>query len=182
MTGRFERWLRRQSPWPESDDPQIVAFVDELARAYTGRARDDEANWDPDWLIWSGPVPAADDDLAAANALVQRRWWFFNGAAGGNGLREVVDEERVVPRLAWHIGHEMVFDNERMPQADAIALADRFVSLVPEPRRWFTNFSVDERGFPDRYASSVLTDFTFEAGFVAIAEGRAWLAWFVDED
>jgi hypothetical protein len=70
----------------------------------------------------------------------------------------------------------------RPPTLRSERLAERFVSLVPERRRWFTNLDMDEEGYPDRTAWNALTDFLFEARFIAIAEGRAWLAWFVDED
>ena len=115
--------------------------------------------------------------------LMQRRWWYFNGKdVGGGALEEVGGEERLVPLLAWHIGHGMAYGTEVMSQAQATALAEGFVALVPVPRRWFTNFDADDDGFPDRWASTPVTDFTLDRGFVAIAGQRAWLAWFIDED
>jgi hypothetical protein len=66
-----------------------------------------------------------------------------------------------------------------MSRAQATELALRFVSLVPERHRWFTNF---EGQLGEAWASTPLTDYTFDAGFIAVAEGRAWVAWFTDED
>ena len=57
------------------------------------------------------------------------------------------------------------------------------MSLMPTPRRWFTN---GEAGPPPMttgaYAWNDATDFTFDLGVVAVADGRAWIAWFTDED
>ena len=54
------------------------------------------------------------------------------------------------------------------------------MSLVPSPRRWFSN----GEDFPStsHYSFDPATDFTFDMGVVAVANGRAWIAWFTDED
>lgn len=162
---------------PASDDPRLVAVADELARALTGRALD-ELPWDDLPLIWSGPLTVEGGDLAAANALVQQRWWHFTGRGA---LREVADDDAVVRQLAWLIGHDLAYEVELMPPAKAAELAETFVSLVPDHCRWFTNYD-GMLGSDSVVGSTPLTDFTFDYGYVAVADRRAWVAWFVGED
>jgi hypothetical protein len=63
----------------------------------------------------------------------------------------------------------------------ASELTANYVALMPTGRRWFANCD----DFSDRgghYSFDSATDFTFDIGFVTVAEGRAWIAWFTDED
>lgn len=157
------------------DDPRTSAFALELVREREGDPDVDRIG-ESEWLlIWSGPLPPDLDEAAAVNALVQERWWHFNGKGK---LDEVADEGWVFDQLTWLFGTTMAYDTVLMPRERAAELAARFVALIPEPRRWFTN----HQGFPDPTAWNPATDFTFDAGYVATAEGRAWIAWFTDED
>ena len=152
--------------------------MDELTHARGGHAPDEVPEWDPWWLIWSGPLAAADDGMAAANALIQQPWWYFNGRGT---LRDVEDEGSVAAQLAWLIGHGLAYDTELVSQARASELAEKFVSLIPERRRWFSNYD-GVLGSDNVIGSNPLTDFTIDYGFVAVADRRAWIAWFIDED
>jgi len=220
----FMRFLRRRSTQP--DDPRVAALADELAVAWGAM---------PSCLIWSGSLPAAEDEHAAVTALVRERWWEFNG----RGRLDEMDEAPAVQLLTWVFGHALEGDQEVIPLARAGDLAAKFISLLPERRRWFGNswdgppfprprFDADEyaqtdwdevaetlrskiahappewfdpaqlkeaaRERLDLYAregiepgSSVrswndLTDHVWDTGVVAVAEGRAWIAWFTDDD
>ena len=88
--------------------------------------------------------------------------------------------------------HAEAYETELMPPARATELAEKFISLLPERRRWFGNEWVrledlaglgplgTELTHPD--ASHPCTYRTFDAGLIAVADGRAWIAWFTDED
>jgi hypothetical protein len=72
-----------------------------------------------------------------------------------------------------------------MPPARATELAERLLSLLPDHRRWFGNevLPVDWEGDPHLPRSwHPCTYRTFDSGLIAVAEGRAWIAWFTDED
>ena len=131
--------------------------------------------------MWSGSLLGDGDAANEATALLRRRWWHFNGDFEvGTDILEV-DEESAAKVLSWLVGNTMAYDVELMTPERASALSADFMSLVPTPRRWFTNG--DE--LPPRggvYSWNPATDFTFDAGVVAVADGRAWIAWFTDED
>jgi hypothetical protein len=167
---RRELAQRHRSP----DDPRIVALRQELTERRAGYLG---FPWDQEdaLLVWSGPLPPGVDDTAAVNALVREKWWVFNG----QGVLHEVVEDWAVEQLTWLIGHDQAYDSELLPEARAAELAARFVAFIPEPRRWFTN---GDAYTSDRRGSMPLTDFTFEGGFVAVAEGRAWILWINDED
>ena len=70
---------------------------------------------------------------------------------------------------------------QRVVFQQASELTAKYVALMPTVRRWFSNsndFGGDERG----YSFDPATDLVFDIGFVTVAEDRAWIAWFTDED
>jgi hypothetical protein len=134
------------------------------------------------WFIWSGRLPSDGDEEAAVNALVQTGMWRFHGEGE---LDEIEDEARAIELLTWLFGHRLAGHglSELMPTARASELAGRFVSLLPDRRRWFGNDWDGPPGPPDYISqSNPMTHATFDAGVVAVADGRAWIAWFTDED
>ena len=84
--------------------------------------------------------------------------------------------------LSWLIGNTLAYDVELMPPAQAAALAAELMSLVPVPRRWFSNGEVSWLPGGRAWAGTPATDSTFDEGLVAVAGDRAWIAWFTDED
>ena len=153
---------------PESEDPRVTALAAEIAQA--------RGNTLP-WLVWSGPLLGDGDAASEATALVRRRWWQFNGEAE---LIEV-DEISAVDALTWLIGNTMAYDSQLMTVEEAAAFTAKYVALMATGRRWFANsdeFRHDDRG----YGWNPATDFTFDVGFVTVADGRGWIAWFTDED
>jgi hypothetical protein len=69
-----------------------------------------------------------------------------------------------------------------MPAEQASALVQRLISLMPTPRRWFTNCDGASPRSVSGFGWDSATRFTFDLGVVAVGEGRAWIAWFTDED
>ena len=134
------------------------------------------------WLLWSCALLGDGDAASEATALVRRRWWHFNGDFNPEKELRVIDEQSAAEVLSWLIGNSMAYDTELMPPERAAAFAAEFLSLVPAPRRWFANGEASRLAGGRAWAGSPATDFTFDEGVVAVAEGRAWIAWFTDED
>ena len=155
-------------PPPESDDPRVTALAAEI-----GEARGDTFPW----LVWSGPLLGEGEAATEATALVRRRWWEFNG----EGELVEIDEDSAVDALTWLVGNTLAYDSELMTFERAAELTAKYVALMPIPRRWFAN-SDDFTLRGSHYSFDPATDFVFDIGFVAVAEGRAWIAWFTDED
>lgn len=160
-------------PYPEADDPRVAVLAAEIERA---------RGITSDWLLWSGSLLGDGDAAHEATALVRRRWWHFNG--GFNADRELseIDEKSAAEVLSWLVGNTMAYDSELMTPERAAAFTAEFMSLVPAPRRWFANGEVSWLPGGRAWAGTPATDFTFDEGVVAVAEGRAWIAWFTDED
>lgn len=160
-------------PPPAPDDPRVTALAAEIERELGGA---------PDWLLWSGDLLGDGDAVTEATALVRRQWWHFNGAF--NPLKHLyeIDEESAAEVLSWLIGHGLAFESELMPPERAAAFTAEFMSLVPVPRRWFSNGEVTWLPGGRGWAGNSATDFTFDEGVVAVADNRAWVAWFTDED
>lgn len=219
------RFFRRRSTEP--DDPRVAEFAAEFAAGRGTRLQTRDRG--RPWLIWSGPLPSDGDEHAAATALVRERWWEFNG----KGRLDEIDERTALQLLTWLFGHTLEDDYEVLPVDRAQELAARFVSLLPEHRRWFGNDwdgppfprpHLDENewartdwtevsetlrsAMPDfvfppeildpaklREAAregigrdhdvrswNDLTDHVWDTGVIAVAQGRAWIAWFTDDD
>jgi hypothetical protein len=115
---------------------------------------------------------------------VRKRWWHFNGGDSKGRKPELIeiDEELAADVLSWLIGHTLAYKSELMTSERASTLAANVMSLVPTPRRWFYNGDKSPTGRPSALAWDSATRFTFDLGVVAVAEGRAWIAWFTDED
>ena len=135
-----------------------------------------------DLLLWSGDLLGAGDAAYEATALVQRRWWHFNGDFNVEKELVEIDEASAAAVLSWLIGNSMAYEVELMPPERAAAFTAEFMSLVPAPRRWFSNGEAEWLTGGRAWAGTPATDFTFDEGVVAVAEGRAWIAWFTDED
>jgi hypothetical protein len=114
----------------DAADPRIGQLVEELAQA-RGETLP--------FLVWSGSLPPG-DEAEAVNLLFREPWWLFNG---GGDLDEI-DEDWAVDLLTWLFGHTLAYDVKLMPDATAAELASRFLDLLPNERRWFSNGS--ERG------------------------------------
>jgi hypothetical protein len=132
--------------------------------------------------LWSGPLLGDGDAVNEATALARRQWWHFNGDFDPEKKLYEIDEESAAEALSWLIGNTMAYDLELMPPERAAAFTAEFMSLVPTPRRWFANGEVSWLPGGRAWAGTPTTDFTFDEGVVAVAEGRAWMAWFTDED
>jgi hypothetical protein len=125
----FHRGADRPPP-PASDDPRVAALAAEISRRI-GAA--------DDWLLWSGGLLGDGDALTEATALVRRRWWRFNGDFNPNRCLHEIEEGSAAGVLSWLIGNTLAYDVELMPPAQAAAFAAELMSLVPAPRRWFSN-------------------------------------------
>ena len=169
---RFRRRADPPSP-PEPDDPRVAALAAEIERARGGTYY---------WLLWSGGLLGDGDAVNEATALVRRRWWHFNGDFNPEQQLDEIDEESAAEILSWLVGNMMAYDHELMTSERASAFTAEFMSLVPTPRRWFANGEVSWLPGGRAWAGNPATDFTFDEGVVAVAEGRAWIAWFTDED
>jgi hypothetical protein len=155
---------------PKPDDPRVSMLGAEIERA-----RGDTYYW----LMWSGGLLGDGDAASEATALVRRRWWHFNGDFNIETELFEVNEQSAAEVLSWLMGNTMAYDTELMKPELASAFTANFITLIPRPRRWFTNGD----GFPSsQYSFNPATDFTFDMGVVAVADGRAWIAWFKDED
>ena len=168
----FHRGADRPPP-PASDDPRVAALAAEISCRFGGA---------DDWLLWSGGLLGDGDALTEATALVRRRWWRFNGDFNPNRCLREIDEASAAGVLSWLIGNTLAYDVELMPPAQAAALAAELMSLVPVPRRWFSNGEVSWLPGGRAWAGTPATDSTFDEGLVAVAGDRAWIAWFTDED
>ncbi len=153
----------------EPDDPRIRELAEDLRRA-----RDDTSPF----LLWSGEVSPG-DEADAVNILFCKRWWLFTATAD----LDEIDEQWAVELLTWLFGHTLAYDVKLMPDAQAADFASRFLELLPARRRWFTNGSDRWTGWEPRpNPFDPLTDYTFDTGLVVVADRRAWVAWFTDED
>ena len=155
-------------PAPEPDDPRVTALAAEIAEA--------RGNTFP-WLIWSGPLLGEGEAATEATALVRRRWWDFNG----EGKLDEIDEDSAIDALTWLVGNTLAYDSDLMTFERASELTANYVALMPTGRRWFANTD-DFSGRDSNYSFDSATDFTFDIGYVTVADGRAWIAWFTDED
>lgn len=171
------RFGRRADPPPprEPDDARVAALAAEIGRAMRWGDTDH-------WLLWSGALLGDGDAASEATALVRRRWWLFNGDFNREQELDEIDETSAAEMLSWLIGNTMAYDTELMAPERAAAFAAEFMSLVPVPRRWFANGEVSWLPGGRAWAGNPATDFTFDEGIVAVAEGRAWIAWFTDKD
>jgi hypothetical protein len=161
-----------------SADPRMTALAQELSQA-RGETLP--------FLLWSGALPDAEDELQAVNLLVGEPWWLFKGGSHDpEGDLAEIDEQWALELLTWLFGHSQACDVELMPAPEAERLARKFTDLVPRPRRWFTNGDRDDHPpeglHPRPNPSTPLTGHTFDAGLIATHKRRAWLAWFTDED
>jgi hypothetical protein len=168
----LDRFRRPDDPHPaaEPDDPRVTTLAAEMAAA--------RGNTFP-WLIWSGPLLGDSEAATEATALVRRRWWEFNANVETKLIE--VDEKSAVDALTWLIGNTLAYDSELMTFERASALTATYVALMPTGRRWFGN-SDDFSGRGSHYSFDPATDYTFDIGFVTVGAGRAWIAWFTDED
>ena len=160
------------APPPEPDDPRVAALAVEIER--TRRITRD---W---FLLWSGVLLGDGDAAHEATALVRRRWWHFNGDFNPEQELDEIGEESAADLLSWLIGNTMAYDTELMPPERAAAFTTELMSLVPAPRRWFANGEME--WLARAWAGNPATDFTLDKGVVAVAAGRAWIAWFIDVD
>jgi hypothetical protein len=169
----LSRQARQNAPVSGSDqttDPRLNELIADLRRA--------RGETFP-FLIWSGPLPPAGDGDEAPNHLFRDPWWLFTES----GQLDEIEENWAVELLAWLFEHTMAYDTKLMADAEASEFAGRFLALLPNDRRWFSTgtermSSQDPRPNP----SDPLTDHTFDAGVVVVGGGRAWIAWFTDED
>jgi hypothetical protein len=154
----------------EATDPRLAQFAEELAQARGATLP---------FLVWSGHLPPGDEATEAVNQLFRRPWWLFTG----RGRLNEIDADWAVELLTWLFGHTLAYDAKLMPDTKAAEFAAAFLDLLPNERRWFSNGSErwDELQ-PRPNPSDPFTEYTFDSGVVAVADGAAWVAWFTDED
>jgi hypothetical protein len=170
---RFRRGADPPPP-PEPDDPRVAALAAEIDQARGNTSY---------WLLWSGDLLGDGDPVNEATAFVRRRWWHFNGDFNSEHQLGEIDEESAAKVLSWLIGNTIAYDVELMTPERAAGFTASFVSLIPAPRRWFTNGDdLPPVASKPGYAWDDATDFTFDLGVIAVADSRAWIAWFTDED
>jgi hypothetical protein len=146
-------------------------------------------------VVWSGPLPPGSDVHEQVEALMREPWGLFTGTAvldeqwspwSGDPRFTEMSEEQAVRWLTWVLGHDLVYNTEVIPAAQADELAAQFSDLLPSTRRWFTNLGrVGDRDLQvsgGLSAWSPLTKYTFDSGVIAAGEGRAYIAWFAAED
>ena len=192
--GAVPPWLIWSGPLPTDGDDHAAAtaLVRERWWEFNGRGRLDEIEeqsalelltWVVGHALENNTEVMPDDrasELAAefVSLLPKRRRWFGNSWNGPP-----------FPRPQ--------FDAEEYAQTDWDEVAETLRSKLSDfPEEWFDATKLKEaaRETLDLYASegiepesdvrswNGLTDHVWDTGVVAVAEGRAWIAWFTDED
>jgi hypothetical protein len=155
---------------PPPDDPRLAKLVEAVERA----------RGESDFVLWSGQLPPGREAHDQVESLMREPWGRFTGSAAlaeeWTPRFDEFSEEWAVRRLTWLLGHDLAYDSELVPEAEAEEVANRFVELLPSPRRWFSNRSNVSRGW------SPMTSYTYDEGVIAAGESRAYIAWFMAED
>jgi hypothetical protein len=171
---------------PPPDDPRLKQIAEAIDRV---------RGWTFPFVVWSSPLPHGRDVHEQVETLMREPWGLFSGTAlldeqwpESSGVQrfEELSEEKAVRWLTWILGHDLAYNVELIPAAQANELATEFVDVLPSTRRWFTNGAKIGGGdLSDRggvTVSNPLTKYTFDSGVIAAGEGRAYIVWFTGED
>jgi hypothetical protein len=154
-------------------DPAVAALARDLERARK-----------PSYPLTfaAARLPAgADDPLAAADALAV--------AAGFRGLGAgwVEVPRRIAVKILAHVvGGELAYPEEVVPAERAEELARRFVALLPERARFFTNgavsgdFAIYDLAGGEVLGWRSLSEAPLDNGVVAVGGDRAAILWAED--
>lgn len=154
-------------------DPAVAAFERELDRAR-------EPSYPLTFAAWRlGSLP--DDPRAVADAMAV--------AAGYTGLGAswVEVPRRIAAKILAHvIGGELAYPEEVVPAERAEELTARFLALLPERSRYFTNgaisgdFAVYDLAGGEVLGWRSLSEAPFDNGVVAVGGERVLLLWAED--
>lgn len=142
------------------------------------RAR--EPSYPLTFTVWDLAPPDA-DAVAVADAVAAAE-----GYAGlGAGWVEV--PRRIAVKILAHlIGGELAYPEEVVPAARAEELAGRFVALLPERSRYFTNGAVSgasaiyDLGGAEVLGWRSISAAPFDNGVIGVGAGRAAILWAED--
>jgi hypothetical protein len=153
-------------------DPALAALARELERARQ-----------PSYPLTfvARRAPAAADAIAVADALAAEAGYSGLGAAWAEVPRRIA-----VKILAHVIGGELAYPEQVVPPERAADLAARFVALLPERARFFTNgalsgdFAIYDLAGAELLGWRSISAAPFDNGVVAVGAERALLLWAED--
>lgn len=184
---------RTQRPWliwsgampPDGDEhAAVTALVRERWWDFNGNGRLDEINEGValELLTWLfGHTLEGDDEVLPVgrareltaqfvSLLPEHRRWFGNDWEGPPFPREVLDEEKF-ERTDWaEVSQTLRSSLPWMPPENLDPTSLR------EAARERIGTESDVRSW------NALTDHVWDTGVIAVAESRAWIAWFIDDD
>ena len=142
--------------------PEIIAAVDDqvVVQAHLVRTSSPE------------PITAANDAVSAVD------------------LKPIGDKWRAIPTppidlLAYHIGHDLAYSSQQLlPVERCQAIANAFAAIADDDSRWFTN-NTERTIHPDGssgYGCCPVSDWTFDAAFVAVGARNTLVICFLAED